>query len=303
MDEKQYLKNLSVPEGKIDVVLDTDAYNEIDDQFAIVYMLNSGEKLNVKAICAAPFFNANSSSACDGMEKSYVEIKRILNIMHREEVKVLEGSKNYLESETVPVISEAAEYMAELANEYSPENPLYIVAIGAITNVASAILINPKMKENTVIVWLGGQATHMPNTAEFNMRQDIAAARIIFGSGIPFVQLPCSGVVSQFYVTKPELEYWLVGKNEISDYLAKNTIKAAERYASGRPWSRIIWDVTAVAWLLNDKNRFMWGRIIPAPLPEYDETYSYDESRHKMNYVFYINRDALMDDMFKKLLK
>lgn len=38
MNNEQRMKNLSVPSGKIDVVLDTDAYNEIDDQFAISYM-------------------------------------------------------------------------------------------------------------------------------------------------------------------------------------------------------------------------------------------------------------------------
>ena len=62
MNAELYLKNLSVPKGKIDVLLDTDAYNELDDQFAISYMLGHKEKFNVKAICAAPFFNANSSS-------------------------------------------------------------------------------------------------------------------------------------------------------------------------------------------------------------------------------------------------
>lgn len=39
MTNEQYLKNLKVPTGQIDIVLDTDAYNEIDDQFAIAYML------------------------------------------------------------------------------------------------------------------------------------------------------------------------------------------------------------------------------------------------------------------------
>ena len=62
MTNEQRIKNLSVPEGRVDVVLDTDAYNEIDDQFAISYLLKSKEKLNTKAIYAAPFFNSNSAS-------------------------------------------------------------------------------------------------------------------------------------------------------------------------------------------------------------------------------------------------
>ena len=72
---------------------------------------------------------------------------------------------------------------------------------------------------------------------EFNMMQDVAAARVVMQSEAPFVQLPCMGIVSSFTVSAPELEYWLVGKNPVADYLAKNTINAAERYASGKPWT------------------------------------------------------------------
>ena len=49
MMNETYMKKLEAPKGKIDVVLDTDAFNEIDDQFAISYMLLSKEKLNCKA--------------------------------------------------------------------------------------------------------------------------------------------------------------------------------------------------------------------------------------------------------------
>ena len=79
MDKNQYLKNLEIPKGKVDVVLDTDAYNEIDDQYAISLMMKSNEKFNVKALYAAPFLNAKSTSPKDGMEKSYNEILNLLS--------------------------------------------------------------------------------------------------------------------------------------------------------------------------------------------------------------------------------
>ena len=60
MTNEQLIKNLHTPFGKADVVLDTDAYNEIDDQFAISYMLKSSDKLNLLRIYAAPFFNEKS---------------------------------------------------------------------------------------------------------------------------------------------------------------------------------------------------------------------------------------------------
>lgn len=307
MDKAQFLKNLSVPTGKIDVVLDTDAYNEIDDQFAIAYMLRCREKLNVKGFCAAPFSGNNrcEDDPAYGMEKSYEELKKIITLEGSTEFldKIYRGSERYLPDEKTPVESEAARFMADLANGYSPERPLYIVAIGAITNVASAILMNPAMKENTVIVWLGGNALHWMDNNEFNLRQDVAAARIIFGCGVPFVQLPCCGVVDKFTVSKPELEYWLKGKNALSEYLAQNTIDEAESYAAGKPWTRVIWDVTAVAWLMNDGGRFMADTLMHSPIPEYDNRYAEDLRRHFYTYVYKINRDTLFGELFSRLTK
>ena len=300
MTNEQRLRNLSVPEGPIDVVLDTDAYNEIDDQFAIAYLLRHGEKLRTKAIYAAPFFNFHSTDPADGMRKSYDEILKLLSLLKIEK-PVLRGSEQYLPDEKTPVLSPAAEDLAKRALDYSPEHPLYVVAIGAITNVASAILLEPKVAENTVVVWLGGHARHFHDTKEFNLWQDVAAARVVMASGVPFVQLPCCGVVSAFTVSGPELETWLVDKTPIADYLARNTIKEAEAYAKGRAWTRCIWDVTAVAWLLNDKDRLMNSRILPTLLPSYDGVYEEQPLFHDMRYVYFIKRDTLMNDLFRKL--
>ena len=301
MNNEQRIKCLSVPQGKIDAILDTDAYNEIDDQFAISYMVKSKEKINVKAICAAPFDNIYSEGAGDGMERSYNEILKLLSLMD-EKVDVYRGSERFLPDEKTPVISDAAKMIAKLAENYTSDNPLYIVAIGAITNVASALLLNPDIKNRAIVVWLGGNAHHYHVTEEFNMKQDIAAARVVMDSGIPFVQLPVLGVVDKFSISKPELEYWLKNKNPLADYLASITISEAEKYASGTPWTRVIWDVTAVAWLLNEDDRFMCTRVVPTLIPNYDNSYDTSYDGYPMAYVYNIKRDALMTDLIKKLL-
>lgn len=304
MTQEQYFKNLTMPKGKIDVVLDTDAYNEIDDQFAISYLLCHTEKFRVKGICAAPFFNDRAVSAEDGMIKSYEEILKLLKLAGMESYtgKVLKGSATYLPDENTPVESEAADFMANLANEYTARTPLYIVAIGAITNVASAILKNPKVKENCVVVWLGGHGVEQPFAAsEFNMKQDIAAARIVFGCGIPLVILPCNGVVDRFATSKYELLHWMKGKNALCDYLCDNTIRYMETSPVERPWSKPIWDVTAVAWLLNEDGKFMKDRLIPSPIPEYDGHYAQDKNRHFVRYVYEIKRTELFEDLFRTL--
>ncbi len=304
MKAEQYLKNLEVPKGKIDIVLDTDAFNEIDDQFAIAYMLKCKEKFNVKGILAAPFLNTKSESPADGMEKSYNEILKLLDLMELEETKniVFKGALDYLADEKTPSESAAANFLANLANNYSPKNPLYIVSIGAITNVASAMLKNPIMKENCVVVFLGGRARRLKEAAgEFNMKQDIAGARVVFKSGVPLVNMTGKGVTDRLLTTKYELEYWIKGKNKLCDYLYENVVNEAESYAKGKPWSRVIWDVVAIAWFLAGDRFFMEESILPCHFPEYDLTYSFDENRHKIKYIEWVNRDAIFDDLFKKL--
>ncbi len=136
-----------------------------------------------------------------------------------------------MKNETEPVISDAADDLINRAENYSMDSPLYVIAIGAITNIASALLLKPEIKEKIVVVWLGGNKHDFDHTAEFNMMQDIASARIVFGCGVPLVQLPCSGVVDDFKTTGPELDFWLKGKNKLCDYLLSNTIDEAETYA------------------------------------------------------------------------
>ncbi len=158
MTQAQFLKNLHcpcpTPDSLIDVVLDTDAANEADDQYAIAYLLRSADRLRVRGLCAAPFFGPDKPVAtiAQGIDASCREIRRVLALCGREDLNdsVYPGSTAYLGDETAPVDSPASRYIARLAREYSPEHPLYVVCIGAITNVASALLLDPCVRENTV---------------------------------------------------------------------------------------------------------------------------------------------------------
>lgn len=294
------LWKLRPPCHPVDVVLDTDAYNEIDDQYAIAYLLRSEDKLRTKAIYAAPFENSKAATPALGMEASYREILHILQLMGQTDAcPVYRGSEAWLPDEATPVLSEAARDLCRRAMEYSPEEPLYVIAIGAITNIASAILICPEILDRIVVVWLGGHALHWPNTREFNMNQDITAARVVMGSGVPLVQLPCKGVVSSFTLSEAELEHWLRGRNALCDYLVQHTVDEVT-YAVGKPWTRVIWDVTAVAWLLGG---FTEDRMIPTPMPQYDGTYVLQPVEHEICYVYHIHRDKLVNDLFEKLLR
>ena len=175
LDELRRRELLSLPSENVDAVLDTDTFNEIDDQFALAFAMLSPDVLNMKAVFASPFCNSRSSGPADGMEKSYKEIQNVLEILDgKTDHFVYRGSESFLPDALTPVDSEAARRLVELAREAKAEGRiLYILAIAAITNVASALLMAPDIIDSVVVVWLGGHAFHtVPNT-EFNLYQDV----------------------------------------------------------------------------------------------------------------------------------
>src|SRR3712207_1253712 len=80
---EQRVPRAKPPVGRVRMVLDTDTYTEIDDQFALVYALLSHERLDLEAIYAAPFHNPRPQGPEDGMHRSYDEILRVLHRLGR----------------------------------------------------------------------------------------------------------------------------------------------------------------------------------------------------------------------------
>lgn len=303
MEDSQRIHMLQSPERPVDVVIDTDTYNEVDDQFALAYLLKNPDRLRLQAIYAAPFLNEKVETPKEGMEKSYQEILNILDLADVGQYKadVFRGAEYFLTDEKSPVVSCASRDLIERALLHTPENPLYVIGIAAATNIAAAILQEPAIKERIVVIWLGGSAFHCSEMEEFNLMEDPCAARVLFDSGVPLVQLPCWGVVESFSLSRPEMEIHLAGKNKLADYLARYAMEEVEKWASGTVWAKVIWDVTAVAWLLNDGQRFMNDRLVSCPEITDAAGYFFSEERHSMKYVYRIERDALMTDLVTKL--
>ena len=295
LTEARRLDRLTPPSGKVRMVLDTDAYNEVDDQFAIAHALLSPDQIEIEALYAAPFHNRRSNGPRDGMERSYEEIIRLLDRLQLpNDDLVFRGSTGYLETPRTPQDSDAVRDL--IARALSSPAPLYVAAIGAITNVASAILLEPEIIKRIVVVWLGGHEHHWANTREFNLQQDVFAARIIFDSGVPFVQIPCRNVASHLLTTMPELETHVAGKSAIGDFLTEAVRGYHEDHYA---WAKEIWDISATAYLVNPT--WVTTRVVHSPILTDQLTWSHDPSRLMMRVAVQLNRNAIFADLFKKL--
>jgi len=297
------VRRLALPgtAGSVDLALDTDAYNEVDDQFAVAHALRSEH--TVEALYAAPFHNNRSDGPADGMAKSYEEIGRVLDRLG-ESRPVFRGAERYMDGVDDPVESPAVADLLERAHA-DRDGPLYVVAIGAATNVASAIATDPSIREEVVVVWLGGTPHGWHTAAEFNLSQDVPAARVLFDSGVPLVHVPTVNVAEHVRTTLPELRALFGdangadggegddGAGGIGQFLVDRV--AGYEGAGERAWSKVIWDLAATAVLATP------GAVesvrVPSPMLTDGETWSHDAARHDVRVVRGLDRDAVFRDL------
>ena len=328
LDEHERLSLLVEPPvgRRLAVVLDTDPFNEIDDQFAITYAALSPDRIELKAIHAAPFLNSRSEhDPAKGMRKS-VEVTREILAHIRFSVPVLEGAPRFMTRDAAgftgdPVESPATQSLVELARDRDRGDPLHVVCIAALTNVASAILLAPELVSRIVVVWLGGHPTRHPDADEFNLRQDVFAARVVLDCGVPLVLVPCAGVAESLLLTWEDVRARVAGRGAIGDYLAREYSSYASRKGA---LSRSIWDMGPIAWLLDPA--LVQSALVPTPIlatsplrssgyhaphlgrpiaPKANRlahcTWSLDPRRHLMREVLGISRDPIFADFFAKL--
>ncbi len=362
LTEAEYKHILRIPQGRVRCVIDTDARNEIDDQFALAWALLSQDQLQIEAMYAAPYsfrnrleeirladelrqrdtpltaeeqrlvglYNAQldrlSEKGLDvhneaqidpqsvtmvtagvGMEKSYEEILIVydkLSMAHED--KVFRGSDRYLESYDTPVQSEAVDHLIATARTASPDEPLYIVGIGATTNIASALLLAPDIIKNIVVTWTAGYPTTVMDTFQysFNMEQDMLSSQLLFDSGVPLVYFPGFHVGAQLGISLPEMEAWVKGQGAMGDYLHELYIDNPHYPFQGfddhfgRVW--IIWDLVNFAWLMQPD--WVPSYFIDTPYLTADQKWlRKDAPRHIMREGLDLNRNAIYRDFFRKL--
>lgn len=279
---------------KINVILDTDTYNECDDQFALAYMIKSQDIFNIEAITVAPYSHKErNETVISGREKSYNEILKICNWLNFDTTnKVFKGAEDYI-CNGYDETNDAVNKIIEVALK---NNKTYILAIGAITNVALAIKKEPKIIDKIEVIWLGGHSLLQNNNLEFNFKQDVSAVRIVFESKVKLTIIPCKNVASNLRTSVYELNHYLKDKSELCNYLIDRFYNDGYHGIQER---RVIWDISVIAYIINKE--WFTSEDISCPNIKEDTSYELTTNNHKITMVNYIDVNKVYENLFEKL--
>ncbi len=300
---KQWNYAFEVPEQKkVRMIVHTDCKNEADDQHALAHHLMT-PKFLVKGIIAG-HFNRVPQQYGEGhtAQASLEEIHKVLELMELQGVcPVVKGSEYQLRDESTPNPSEGVSLIIEEAMK-EDEHPLFVAFQGAITDLASAILIQPEICSRMTAIWIGGGA-YPEGEIEFNLYQDIAAANVVMKSEMPLWQIP-KNVYKQMAVSLAELQYHVRSCGRIGEYLFSqmaeyNTSHADNAWPHGEIWG--LGDSASIAVLLEESERTDVYKEITAPCIKEDMTYSFEQENRKIRVYDRVDARLTISDFYAKL--
>ena len=198
--------------SRIRVIVDTDAKNEADDQYAILHHLLS-PMLDVRGIVAA-HFEQKAGYAGKSMEESYREIEKLLGLADITDVPFLRGCSAPLRGLKDAPASEGVDFIIREARR---PGKLYVAVQGTMTNVAAALNAAPDIADNVVVLWNGG-GPYPQGRPEFNVMQDPDAVRAVLAGEAEVWQTDQS-VYSTLEVTLAELKRRVYPCGKVGRYL------------------------------------------------------------------------------------
>lgn len=281
------------PAAKQRVIVNTDAKNEADDQYAIVHAILT-PSFELHGIIPAHFGTGKSATS---MQDSHDETMLILRLMGLEDqIRVEAGATHAIPDEATPVDSPGARLI--IAEAMKDDNrPLHVAFYGPLTDMASALLLEPRIaKRNIRVLWIGGGAWPSGGR-EYNLSNDIDAANVIMKSDLEVWQIPRS-TYRTMSVGYAELIEKMYTQGAIGKYLIDQLI---EHNARTRPEMeyRSLGDSPCIGIIMDPEcGKFAWQ---PAPTFDQQMHYLHTGQYRPIRVYENVNTRFIHEDLFAKL--
>ncbi len=276
------------------IILDADTGNEVDDLYAIVHALAAPE-LDILALNATQW--QPSHWAVDNtMENSYRLNAVLLSYMDQSGTIIsnrgAEGRLYDWGTKSRP--SHASNYIIEKARE-TEDGKITVVALGALTNVATAILDDPFIEDKIKLYWLGSSynpQTKVMGKTEFNCVMDIQALEILLNSNVEMHIMP-GNVAAKMTFEWKETRDKLESKHELADFLLHRWYT----HLDGGRHERVLWDLALIQAII-DPEMAEKIKVNPVGLPEGRSIWLYtDIDAQKMRDDFFTQLEITLQDL------
>ena len=287
--------HLDLPDTKrLRVIVNTDARNEADDQFAIVHALLT-PSFEIRGIIPAHFGTRRTDRS---LQESREEVDRLLQLMNWEgKVRIADGALHAMPDDATPVPSPGASLIIEEALRDDPR-PLHVAFYGPLTDMASALLLEPAIQERDVkVIWIGG-GPWPDGGPEFNLSNDIHSANVVMRSNLEVWQIP-STVYRLMAVSYAELLERVYPAGALGRYLVEQVVDFNARQVSGPIEHRSLGDSPAVGVMMYPG----CGQYTSRPAPEFDGGMGYVHTGNHRAIRVYDTVDArfVLEDFYAKL--
>lgn len=281
------------PPGPLNLIIDTDAANEVDDQWAIALALGYPERLKIEGFVAAHYGQRGGSK---GIAKSRSSLEETLSAAGMAgKFTIKDGSDPFTYRDRPPE-SEGVDFIIARARAATPERPLWLVLLGPATNGAAALIKAPDIADRVIIFW-HGRSEWPRRCANFNAQNDLLAAQVLFDT-------PCRLILfdtgTNLTMPMEETERRVAGVGPLGKFLYD--IRKKSKYASRA--DKGIFDLGDIAALV-DERTCKW-EVVDAPTVRFDYGYDFAKTNGKVVRISEIDRDqsfVLLDRALQAVAK
>lgn len=283
---------------RIPVVLSTDVGNEIDDQWAIVYLLTQ-PRFDVKGLMSAhaPTLVPPAGHTSYRILRSVVE--EHLNM--RAHPPLVEGASDPLVDARTPASSPAVDFLLKVSKDYSEIRRLNVLTIGAVTDVASAILRDPAIVNRIRVIDMGFQ-NWPAGGAEFNIANDVKGMQVVLASGVPLVVGSGDVCKKDLSLSLDQARTMVAGRGPIGEWLWDEFqawyyrfVKPIRKNDFSKPW--VIWDTITLAYLLDLTTSVEYDR----PMLRDDMQLEHPATQRKITWITSVDSKRMWADFLARL--
>ena len=271
----------------IRVIIDSDTKCEIDDQWALSLAFLSPERFEIVGLIGATYISGGPES----IEKSCQEIDTIMKLAKMSGKYPIYRGALPMRYPYEPSESEGVEFIIREAMAATPEDPLWIIGLGAATDIASAFLKEPRIVDRVVVFW--HLRTQWPDKCiNFNVFGDPHATRILFHSPLSFILFDTG---THLFCPMAESAREVRPRGELGKYL--------HDYRLGNDWmmsdTKGFFDLGDIAALADPEIASF--EVVDCPEVTQDLTYDFTNSKGKILRCYDINRDKTFELFYRKL--